>query len=296
MHNNKIIIGYKERGDIDYLGTIETSKEMKEAIKKIEEKEYRLLETEKSHGLYEGYEMEWTFEYEKKKARDKILVVRSEQKYKDDRKRREKGIKKYIASIEELKGKLNKREYKKKEKVEERVNTLKKETGDSKYVETEIEINTEKKIEIKYKINEEKVMEAGKLDGKFVIATSRKELTAEEMLKIYKKRDISEKTFSTLKGTLYIRPVFLHKEERIESLVLLSIIALLVYSILKMQLIEKEVKMSADKALYAFRNYGVMYIHFIDDSVYKSAEDLNEMQKFILDKLGFPYPAEYINS
>ncbi|MDI6707504.1 MAG: hypothetical protein QME47_00185, partial [Candidatus Thermoplasmatota archaeon] len=63
-----------------------------------------------------------------------------------------------------------------------------------------------------------------------------------------------------LKSTLKIRPIFLHKENRIKALVMITIIALMIYSIIELLCKRKGMKMSARKVLRKFEYLSVGYI------------------------------------
>ena len=54
------------------------------------------------------------------------------------------------------------------------------------------------------------------------------------MLTHFKRQDRIEKRIGTIKGPIRVRPMFLHKQERIESLVFICMLSLLVFSILEM--------------------------------------------------------------
>lgn len=126
----------------------------------------------------------------------------------------------------------------------------------------------ENKIERGISFNTSLIKEDEKLYGKYIIATNRKELILELMISIYKTRDISEKDFSTIKGPLKIRPMFLHKDERIESIVFLSMCALLIYSILKLIILENGIDLTVNRVLNSFEFITVGYYEFVDGSIF----------------------------
>ncbi len=133
MIDNKIAVAYKKRGDIDYLGTLKLTNEMKAAIAVIPDRAYKLIDTKRFHGLYEGHEMEWEFSYKGDSARSKVLVLKSEQKLRTDQNQRKRAITKFTDSLEDLKEKLNGKKYKKVESVQDRIDKLKDEYNGSKY-------------------------------------------------------------------------------------------------------------------------------------------------------------------
>ncbi len=55
------------------------------------------------------------------------------------------------------------------------------------------------------------------------------------MLTLFKERERAEKRHAVMQGPLRRRPMFLHTQERIESLVFIVMVALLVYTLLEQQ-------------------------------------------------------------
>ena len=74
---------------------------------------------------------------------------------------------------------------------------------------------------------------AARLDGRYVLGTSAQGLDAEQMLARSKRLDVPEKRYALLKGPLDIRPVYLHKAERIQALVFCVMVSLLVFAVLE---------------------------------------------------------------
>jgi transposase len=90
----------------------------------------------------------------------------------------------------------------------------------------------EGRLGLNFHINPEKLAAAQALEGKYVLATNADHLSAHDMLRLYKGQDKVEKANRTVKGPLQVRPVFLRTDERIEGLVLCTMLALLVRAIL----------------------------------------------------------------
>lgn len=294
MLNEKIVVAYHERNDIDFLGTVQMKNDMKKMVASIQDDEYKVIDTIKGNGLYKGCMKKWTFSYGGKSFTDNILVVNSEQKFLDDAKRRVNQISKFSEILEDLKDKLNKTIYKKITRVEKRIENLRKSSDGSKYFKTIVRQTETGEIVIEYSMDENKINEDKLLDGKYIIATNRDNLSAKQMVEIYKNRDISEKDFEIVKDTLQLRPIFLHKDKRIESLILLIMCALLIYSILKLTLIEAEIETSVNKTLNKFDNIAVSYYEFIDGSVAKIVGDFNQIQAEIFGKLKTPLLDSYV--
>lgn len=87
----------------------------------------------------------------------------------------------------------------------------------------------------KLKVDKAKVRQAEKLDGKYLLSTSDKSLSAEDIALGYKQLMEVERAFRTLKSTLCLRPVYHTKDDRIRSHVLLCWLALLLVRIAELE-------------------------------------------------------------
>ena len=89
--------------------------------------------------------------------------------------------------------------------------------------------------------NHHSIAAAAELDGLYAIATNlpdppHTELTATDLLDIYKDQWIVEQRHRDLKQTLHVRPVFLHNDDRIHALIAVIGIALLIYGLIEADL------------------------------------------------------------
>ena len=130
-------------------------------------------------------------------------------------------------------------------------------------------------------------------DGRYLLATNRP-LSEEEMLSHFKGQDKIEKHIRTFKGPIRIRPIFLHKQERIESLVFICMLALLVYSILEMEAKRANINMTGESILKQFQTSTVVHIIFKDGSIWKQVALLTTFQREFIEKLGLPDPEIYL--
>ena len=70
------------------------------------------------------------------------------------------------------------------------------------------------------------------MDGRYAPVTN-SPLSADEMLTAFKHQSSVEGRFRVLKDDVSIRPIHLRRDNRIQALVLLTMIALVVYSVLE---------------------------------------------------------------
>jgi len=77
----------------------------------------------------------------------------------------------------------------------------------------------------RYSLDEAKRAQAEKLDGSYLLKTDREDLSADEAWRIYILLTRAEAAFRTLKSPLGERPVFHHKEGRVEAHIFLCVLA-----------------------------------------------------------------------
>src|SRR5205823_2671295 len=91
---------------------------------------------------------------------------------------------------------------------------------------------------ISWQRDQQAITEASRADGVYALATNLtdRRLGANAILTRYKGQQIVERRHRDLKHTLRVRPIFLHKDERIHALVSIIGIALLVFGLIESQL------------------------------------------------------------
>jgi transposase len=81
------------------------------------------------------------------------------------------------------------------------------------------------------------IAEQAATDGIYALASNlRDELTAGELLRIYKEQSLVELRHRDLKHNLRVRPIFLHNDDRIQALVSIVGLALLVFGLIELDL------------------------------------------------------------
>lgn len=168
----------------------------------------------------------------------RCLLIWSKSKAKLEREKRDK----YILSIKErLKDiadtKLNARRYKKKEYAQAQVDQCFK--GSKKYLRKVFgdPLIQEKDglLHLVYAIDADLVSKLEKRDGIFVAVSNVHDetYTTEDLFQITRKKYNVEQPMRYIKSKLKVRPIFLHIEERILGLTLVTFIALMAYCVLE---------------------------------------------------------------
>ncbi len=95
-----------------------------------------------------------------------------------------------------------------------------------------------------------------------------------------------EKGFRRLKGPIRLRPVYLHKEERIAGLVFVNMLALLVYSVVELKCQRGGLRITTEAVLKRFAYLTVITTTFVDGSVQVRVERLSRRQREVVRAMG----------
>jgi len=153
-----------------------------------------------------------------------VLCLSSERKEKD-RAIRELHEKRLLADLEKLKKRVAKGKGKgtKPSEVRESIGRLKERYPRvARYYRMEYD---EAQKTFAYRLEESKRAEAEKLDGSYLLKTDRADLSADEAWRIYILLTRAEAAFRALKSPLAERPIFHHKECRVEAHIFLCVLA-----------------------------------------------------------------------
>jgi len=264
----------------------------------------------------EGYKIHWIFSSEKKKR---------------DLTSREQALAKTEKELIALLPKLNKRDLKTREKIEEKCNSVLNKRNVGRYYSVSIEevmekeraqvgkgrpcLNTKykEKITVVYTLtwtrNKEALKAERKTDGIFPLLSTDTKLSAKEVLEAYKYQPRLEKRFEQLKQVLLGAPLLFKKIERIEGMMLMFFLGLLVQALIERE-VRKAMKQEEIEKIFIypeerpatapttsiildrFENVSVYHLHEDDIVIEKYKDELTMIQKEILRLLDIQ-PNEY---
>ena len=141
-------------------------------------------------------------------------------------------------------------------------------------------------VEMRWRVDRDALRERCRLDGRYLLVTDHPTLSSVEMLQIYKDKDQVEKRFQVTKQVLLVRPIYLHKDERIEAMLLVNMIALLVYSLAERRCRRNGLHITGRQLLYEFAPLHVIETHCWDGSVLYRCMPLTPRQQDILRRMG----------
>ncbi len=133
-------------------------------------------------------------------------------------------------------------------------------------------------------------------DGRYLLVTNDYSLTPQKMLALYHQKDGVEKQIQVSKGHLRVSPIYLHKDERIEAMLLINMLALLTYSLLERQARQGGLQMTTRRIIVKLQTLDVVETVCWDHSrclrLVPLDEELTELSQVlaqVLVELRFPH-------
>jgi transposase len=300
MLDREVIAAYAAK-QIRWLGPLNADGTLRDVMKSVPDEEleahplaYRPLNQPKDEPLrYHGVLRSATIEYDGETVPIQVLVVKSRTKVKLDRDRRQTYLDRLTDRLEEIQGMLNTRRYKRRDYTWAQIEKARHGNPAKGLVDIELS-GQDGNLKLTFQLNQEKLARAEAMDGRYLLGTNDLDLSALEMLTRFKKQEVVERRIKVVKGPVRIRPMFLHKQERVEGLVFVAMLALLVYTILEMLCRRAGQWITARQVLEKFELLGAVYLQFGDGSVLKLPSALNAFQGQLIELLRFPDPAVYL--
>ncbi len=238
---------------------------------------------------YCGVWREHTVTYQAQSVRARVLVVYSRSKAKLDAEKRQAELDRLLQRLAKIQAHLNHRKYKRREYTLEQIHLAQR--GNSAKGLVDIELGGEEgALTLTYQVNAARLALAQQQDGRYPIITNRWEVSANEVLQRVKEQDVAEKRFAIVKGPLQIHPLWLHKDERLVSLVLIVMLALLVYCLLEHLVRQTQPHLTGRTILESFAAYTVVLLQFADGSHLWTYPQLTTAQAARLADLAFAQP------
>jgi transposase len=286
-----------------YLGPWQSDKTVKAVIRSVSQAEWAVSEldyrpqrhfpTDKPFIPYRGVWRPFPVTYAGQVYDDRALVVWTAGKQRLDEDKRKTYLKRLLNRLAEIKRLLNTGRYIRREYTAHQIALAKRGNPAKSLVKTEL-TGDDRHLSLTFHIDRSALAQAQALDGKYLLGTNAPDISASEALTLFKAQDGVEKSNRTLKGPLCIRPLYSHSDQRIESLVFITLLALLVRALLHLRCRRAGLPYSADQVLAAFAPLYATKLTFVDGSHLCQLGRLTTVQQQVLAALHFPAPTRYL--
>jgi hypothetical protein len=122
-------------------------------------------------------------------------------------------------------------------------------------------------VQVAWQIDQPRLVAAMRQDGRYLLVTNQPTLTPQEMFQRYGQKDGVEKDFTVCKHDLRVSPIYLHKDHRIEAMLLLNMLALLTYTVLERELRHAGLQLTTRRLIQHLESLTLIETHCRDGSV-----------------------------
>jgi transposase len=121
-------------------------------------------------------------------------------------------------------------------------------------------------VDLRWQIDTYALWQAEQRDGRYLLVTNDWSLSHQQMFQLYRDKDGVEKRFHICKSDLQVSPVYLHQDQRIASMLMLNMLALLAYSLLERQLRQQGLQLTTRQLIKRLEHLSLIETHCHDGS------------------------------
>ena len=243
------------------------------------------LNDERGHKGYWGRPCQVTFEHDGRPVTHKGLVVLSGPMRSALRKGRATKLRALRQELKGVEAKIGKPRYRTVESVQKRANTVLKNSSVGKFMRAQAYADEKDQIHLRWWIDRHALLLAMRKDGRYLLVTNDWSLSPQRMFDLYREKDGVEKGFRISKSDLKVSPIYLHKDERIEGMLLINMLALLTYSLLERQARQNGWQMTTRRIIETLDSLGVVETLCWDGSLLYRIVPVDEEQAALLEVL-----------
>jgi len=140
----------------------------------------------------------------------------------------------------------------------------------------------EGRVDLRWWIDTDTLWHAMQTDGRYLLATNDWTLTPYRMFELYRAKDGVEKCFRVSKQVLWVRPIYVHSDERIEALRLINMLARLVYNLLEREMRQRGLPWTTRRLIEQLEHLTVIETHCWDGSVVSRLTPVSDEQRQLM--------------
>jgi len=285
--NDELAIAYDDHG-LRYLAGLQPQKKAhRELLVSYPDGQlYALpLNNERGREGYWGKPCQVTFKHEGRQVTHRGLVILSGPMRSALRKGRATKLRALRQELKEVQAKIGKPYHRTVEAVQKRADTRIKKSPVGKFMRAEASVDEQGQIRLRWWVDRHALLLAMQKDGRYLLVTNDWRLSPQRMFDLYRQKDGVEKRFKVSKSDLKVSPIYLHKDERIEGMLLINMLALLTYSLLERQVRQSGLQMTTRRIIERLENLDVVETLCWDGSRLYRVAPVDEEQALLLEIL-----------
>ena len=285
--NDELALAYEDR-NLRYLTGLKTQKKVhRELLLAVPERQFYAhpLTDDQGPQGYWGIPCQVPFEHQGRSAVHRGLVVLSGPMRTAHRRARAARLRELREALREVETKIGQPHYRTLKAVQKRAETQLKQSSVGPFMQVQAYEDETGQVRLGWWVNRYPLWQVMQRDGRYLLVTNDWNLSPGKMLALYRQKDGVEKRIQVSKHDLKVSPVYLHKDERIEAMLLINMLALLAYSLLERQVCQNGLQMTTRRILAKLQSLDVVETFCWDGSHLIRLVPIDEEQTAILQVL-----------
>jgi transposase len=285
--NDELAMAYQDHG-LRYLAGLQPHKKAhRELLVAHPDQQFHALPLNDERGRkgYWGRPCQVIFKHDGRQVTHKGLVILSGPMRSALRKGRATKLRALRQELKGVQAKIGKPYHRTVEAVQKRANTRINKSPVGKFMRAEAYTDDQGQIRLRWWIDRHALLLAMRKDGRYLLVTNDWSLSPQRMFDLYRQKDGVEKRFRISKSDLKVSPIYLHKDERIEGMLLINMVALLTYSLLERQARQNGLQMTTRRIIETLDSLDVIETLCWDGSLMYPIVPLDEEQAALLEIL-----------
>jgi transposase len=285
--NDELAIAYDDRG-LRYLAGLQPHKKAHREllVRYPDEQFYALpLNNERGREGYWGRPCQVIFKHAGRQVIHRGLVILSGPMRSALRQGRATKLRALRQELEEVQAKIGKPHHRTVEAVQKRANTRIKKSPVGKFMRAQAAVDEQGQIRLRWWVDRYTLLLAMRKDGRYLLVTNDWHLSLQRMFDLYRAKDGVEKRFRVSKSDLKVSPIYLHKDKRIEGMLLINMLALLAYSLVERQVRQNGLQMTTRRIIERLETLDVVETLCWDGSLLYRVVPVDKEQARLLEIL-----------
>lgn len=285
--NDELALAYDDH-NLHYLAGLQAQKKAhRELLTAVPERQFRAHPLLEGHTLggYWGIPCTVTFEHAGRRVTHRGLVVLSGPMRTALRRTRAAQLRALQQDLRQVQARIGQPHYRSVKTVQRRADTLLKKSPVGKLMRAEAYLNSKGQLHLRWWIDRYVLWQAMQDDGRYLLVTNDWSLSPQRMFALYRQKDGVEKRFTIAKSDLKVSPIYLHKDERIEAMLLINMLALLAYSLLERQVRQSGLNLTTRRIIEKLDSLDVIETRCWDGSCLHRLTPTDDEQAALLHAL-----------
>jgi transposase len=277
--NDELAMAYTDHG-LHYLAGLQAHKKVHRAL--LERYPTQRFYTHPLDERYWGIACSVMFEHAGRQVTHRGLVVLSGPMRAAHRQARARKLWALNQALWQVRAKIGQPYYRTVACVQQRANTQLKRSPAGKFMRAHAYADEADQVHLLWGLDQYALWKADQRDGRYLLVTNDWSLSPEQMLALYRQKDGVEKRFTVSKSDLKVSPIYLHKDERIEAMLLINMLALLAYSLLERQVRQNGLQMTTRCIIQKLESLDIIETYCWDGSRLSRLVPIDEEQADLL--------------